>query len=100
MKALIGFCWYNDTHHVEGLPLVLGQLATRGIKRDKLNGTNGAKFAVFRRFSLILQIFVFPGKYSISEAQLFAENRRFSQKTTGNRRILQKRVLSHLVCPW
>ena len=32
---------------------------SRGIKRDKLNGTNGAKFAVFRRFSLIFADFRF-----------------------------------------
>ena len=33
---------------------------SRGNKRDKLNGTNGAKFAVFRRFSLIFADFRVP----------------------------------------
>ena len=32
---------------------------SRGIKRDKLNGTNGTEFAVFRRFSLIFADFRF-----------------------------------------
>ena len=36
----------------------------RGIKRDKLKGTDGVKFAVFRRFLLILLIFA--ENYSIS----------------------------------
>ena len=63
------------------------------LKRDKLKGTNGPQFAVFpadsRRF---LQIFAFPVNYRISEAQIFAGNRRFSQKTAGNRRLSQKPV--------
>ena len=54
---------------------------------DKLKGTNGAKFAVFRRFSLI------PGNYSISEAQIVAENRRKPQ-------IFAETGLSHVVCPF
>ena len=73
---------------------------SRGIKRDKLNGTNRAEFAVFRRF---LQIFAFPGNYSISEAQIFAENRRKPQIFAGNRRkpqIFAETGLSHLVCPF
>ena len=42
---------------------------------------------VFRRFSLFcLQIFAFPGNCSISEAQIFAGNRRFSKKTADFRR--------------
>ena len=52
-------------------------------------------FADFRRFLLI---FAFPGNYSILEAQIFAENRRFSQKTAENRRkpqIFAETRLSH-----
>ena len=70
---------------------------SRGIKRDKLKGTNGAKFA---GFSLI---FAFPGNYSIWEAQIFAENRRKPQIFAENRRKLQifaETGLSHLVCPF
>ena len=47
------------------------------INRDKPKGTTGAKFTVFRRVSLI---FAVPGIHSIWEAQIFAGNRRFSQK--------------------
>ena len=50
---------------------------SRGIKWDKLNGTN------FRRF---LRIVAFPRNYSILEAQVFAGNYRFSQKTADFRR--------------
>ena len=50
------------------------------VKRDKLKRTNGAKFAVFRWISLILQIFAFPENHSLSEAQIFTGNRRFLQK--------------------
>ena len=39
---------------------------------------------VFRRFSLILLMFALHGNYSTSEAQIFAGNRRSSQKTAGN----------------
>ena len=39
-----------------------------GIERDKRSQ--------IRRLSLILLIFAFPGNYSISEGQIFAENRR------------------------
>ena len=46
--------------------------------------------AEFRRFLLI---FACPGIYSISEAQLFAENRKKPQDFAENR-------LSHLVCPF
>ena len=49
----------------------------KGIKRDKLKGTNGAKFVVFRRFSLFLGIAAF-------------RKRRFLQKTAGKRRFAQK----------
>ena len=47
------------------LPLPLPALS-RGMKRDKLHGTNGAEFAVF------FADFRFPGNYSISEAQIMA----------------------------
>ena len=57
-----------------------------GIKRDKLKGTNGAKFAVVRRFSLIFADFLlFLGITAFRK-------RRFSQKTAGNRRFSQKPV--------
>ena len=46
-----------------------------GIKRDKLKGINGAKFAVF-----IFADFRFSWNYSMSEVQVFAEILRFSQK--------------------
>ena len=52
----------------------LGAVSSQGIKRDKLKGTNGAKFAVFfRRFSLIFADFRFSW-----ESQHFgrADNRR------------------------
>ena len=61
------------------------ELQSRGIKRDQLKGTNGAKFAVFAdfcRFSLSWELQHFGG----------AGNRRLSQKTTGNHRFSQKPV--------
>ena len=64
-----------------------------GNKRDKLKGTNArdSQFSAdFRRF---LQIFAFPGNYSILGAQIFAENRRKPQ-------IFAETPLSHLVCPF
>ena len=76
-------------------------LKSRGIKRDKLNGTKGAKFAVFfRRF---LQICAFPGNSCIWTAQIFAENRRKPQIFAENRRktqIFAETGLPHLVCPF
>ena len=57
---------------------------SRGIKRDKLNGTNRAKFAVFRRFSLIFADFLFF--WGITALR----RRRFSQKTAGNRTFSQE----------
>ena len=58
-----------------------------GIKRDKLNGTNGPKFAVFRRFSLIFADFRFSW-----ELQHFggADFRRKPQETADFRRKPQK----------
>ena len=71
--------------------------SSRGIKRDKPNGTNRAEFAVFSkifadfyRFSLFLGIIAF-------------RKRRFSQKTADLRRkpqIFAKTGLSYLVCPF
>ena len=59
------------------ITLIRGVLASRGIKRDKLNGTNGAEFAVFRRFSLIFADFLFL-------LGIIAFRRcRFSQKAAG-----------------
>ena len=54
-----------------------------GTKRDKLNGTNAAKFAVFRRFSLIFADFRSSGNNSIRRC-------RISQKTAGNHRFSQE----------
>ena len=61
---------------------------------------NSQFFADFRWF---LQILAFPGNYSISEAQIFAENRRKPQIFAENRRkpqIFAETRLSHLVCPF
>ena len=69
------------------------------ISRDKLKGTNGAKFAVFLRadFRRSLQIFAFPGNCSTSEVQIFADigNRRCSQKIAGKSRFFVETRLSH-----
>ena len=46
------------------------------INQGEIKGTNGAEFAVSRRFLLI---FAFPGNSSILEAQIFAEKRRKPQ---------------------
>ena len=56
---------------------------SRGIKRDKLNGTNGAEFAVFRRISLTFADFRFSW-----ELQHFggADFRRKPQETADFRR--------------
>ena len=66
-----------------GNSLVFCQGALKG---TNLRGQTEPK----RRFSLILADFrwfsPFPGKQSIWEAQIFEENRRFSQETTGTRR--------------
>ena len=51
----------------------------------------------------ILLIFGFPGNYSISGAQNFAENRRKPQNFAENRskpQIFAETRLSHLVCPF
>ena len=80
-------------------PLKQTLLASRDViissgrtKRDKLKGTNARNSQFFADFRRFLLIFAFPGNYSILEAQIFAENRRFSQKTAENRRFLQKPV--------
>ena len=63
---------------------------SRGVKRDKLNGTNGAKFADFRclfadfRFSWELQHL--GGADFRRQPQIFAENRRQPQVFAENRR--------------
>ena len=59
-------------------------LFSRGIKRDKLQGTSGAKFAVFRTFSLIFVDFRFSWKLQ------HCGSAEFSQKTAGNRRFSQE----------
>ena len=60
---------------------------SRGIKRDKLNGTNRAELAVFRRFSLIFADFC---GFSLSLGIIALRRRRFSQKTADFRRKPQK----------
>ena len=66
---------------------------SRGTKRNKLNGTNGAKFAVFRRFSLIFADFRFSwelqhlgGADFRRKPQETAEFRRKPQETAEFRR--------------
>ena len=54
-------------------------------------------------YAEIVLIFAFPGNYSISGAQIFAENRRKPQIFAENRRkpqIFAETRLSHLVCPF
>ena len=63
----------------------------RNIGQGALKGTNlRGQTEPKRRFSLIFADFCrflsFPRKQSIWETQIFAENRRFSQKTAENRR--------------
>ena len=53
-------------------------------KRDKLNGTNGTKFAFFADFRRFCWYLLFLQKP--------AGNRRFSQNTAGDHRILQKAI--------
>ena len=83
-KVLFGRCVLGafSSPHTFGTPLNHGP-RSGGTKRDTLNGPNGAKFAVFRRFLLI---FAFPWKFQQ------AENRRKPQIFTETRS-------SHLVCP-
>ena len=52
---------------------------------------------IFADFFFFL-IFAFPGNYSISEVQVFAENRRKPQILAENRRKPQK-ILQKPVCP-
>ena len=61
----------------------------KGNEKGQTNWTNGAEFAVF---SQILLIFAFPGKYNISEAQIFAETRRKPRIFAENHRKPQKPV--------
>ena len=58
-----------------------------GIKRDKLNGTNGAEFAVFRRFLPIFTDFRFSWKLQHFGG---ADFRRKLQETADFRRKPQK----------
>ena len=62
-----------------------------GLKGQTDRDKHSQCFADFR--------FFFPGNYSISEAQIFAENRRKPLIFAENRRFSQKIRLSHLVCP-
>ena len=75
-------------------------LKNSGNSRDKLSGTNGAKFAVFHWF---LQIFAIPRNYNIWEAQIFAENCRKPQIFAENRRKplnFAETHFAHLVRPF
>ena len=60
-----------------------------GIKRDKLNGTNVAKFTVFCRFLLFPGIIAFRRRRLSQKA---ARNRKLSQETADSRRKLQETV--------
>ena len=81
-------------------PVIHWEDKSRGIKRDKLNGTNGANsqffsqiFADFCRFLFLVGILQhFGGADFRRKPQIFAENRRKPQIFAENR-------LSHLVCP-
>ena len=78
-------------------------LNSGGNKRDKLKGTNARDSQFFADFRRFLQIFADPGSYSISGAQIFAENRRKPQIFAEKRRkpqIFAETPLSHLVCPF
>ena len=73
-----------------------------GNRRDKLKGTNARDLQFFADFRRFLQIFAFRN-YSISGAQIFAENHRKPQIFAENRRkpqIFAETPLSHLVCPF
>ena len=80
-------CWRSTWSRAK--PSRRIQLLSRGIKRDKLQGTNGAKFALLRRFSLIFADYRFS-----QEFQYFggADFRRKPQNSAGNCRFLQKPV--------
>ena len=73
---------------------------SKGMKRDKLNGTNGAEFADFRRFCLICADFRFSWKLQHFGG---ADFRRKPQETADCRRKPQNFTetrLSHLICPF
>ena len=75
------------------MPKSLAISSPRGIKRDKLKGTNGAEFAVFRRFSLIFADFRFSWELQLFRGADFRRKPQEPQIFAGNRR-------SHLVCPF
>ena len=113
MKDPLPFCWRScsDTlakrqndgvllcgslqHHCNPEKITYTQ-KLRGMERDKRVGTNRAKFADFRCF---LEIFALTRNYSISDVQIFAGNRRFSQKFAGNCIRIAETHLSLVVCP-
>ena len=67
------------------------EVQSRGIKRDKLNGGNGAKVAIFRWFLLFLGSTAFRRcKFSHKTAETFTENRRILWNF--DRGILQKPI--------
>ena len=71
---------------------------SRGINRNKLKGTNGAKFTVFRRFSLIFADFRFSWELQHIGG---AGNRRKPQETADFRRKpFVPFSLSLLIPPW
>ena len=77
-------------NYFDGDKLLLHSISsTAGPFGNYKGQTNGGKFAVFRRLSLI---FASPGVYSMWEAQIYAENRRKPQNFAETR-------LSHLECP-
>ena len=74
------------------------------LQGDILNETNGAEFAIFfADFRRLLQIFAHPENYSISKAQIFAEDRRKPQIFAENclkPQNFAETHLSHLACPF
>ena len=61
--------------------------------RDKLNGTNRAEFAAFRRFSLIFADFRFSWELQhFGGADFRGKPQETAEKTAGNRRFSQEPV--------
>ena len=75
------------------------EFSSRGITRDKLNGTNGAKFAILRRFSLMFAVI----RFFLLDTTAFggAENCRKPQKVTESRRKPQETAdfCRNPICP-
>ena len=101
-SSLHTFCTRISWPNCVGCNGALWSVRVKGNKRDKLKGTNGAKFEVFRWFLQIFA-FVFSGKWSISKVQILAENCRKPQIFTEHHRkpqIFAETRSSHEVCPF